>query len=294
MKISKNKQVIAVVLWFVTSISLASWWIIFSIDQLEKITELLGDASSTIARQQRMLVQEGTFLFFLLFAGGIALLYYILLERKRSNQLRQFFAAFTHDVKTSLASLRLRAEGLEANLESDDKLSKLTKNLVKDTVRLELQLENSLFLSKAEEGRMFMQDIDLDELMKSLTYQWPELKIVWTQGYQLRADRRVLLIVLKNFLQNSLRHGEATEVEISILERENQKVEVLVSDNGKGFAGDFESLGIKMLDSANDVGSGIGLFLSRDLVRQMKGELEFPQVDHGFQAKLILTGAKAS
>ena len=48
----------------------------------------------------------------MLVAGGVALLVAIRLEQRRRRDMRAFFMAFTHDLKTSLTSLRLQAEAL--------------------------------------------------------------------------------------------------------------------------------------------------------------------------------------
>ena len=48
-----------------------------------------------------------------LVGGGLALFYYAKREQKRHAQVEEFFAAFTHDAKTALASLRLQAESLK-------------------------------------------------------------------------------------------------------------------------------------------------------------------------------------
>ena len=63
-----------------------------------------------------MLVLEGTTLVGMLVAGGVALLGAIRREQRRRRDMRAFFMAFTHDLKTSLTSLRLQAEALREDL----------------------------------------------------------------------------------------------------------------------------------------------------------------------------------
>ena len=90
-----------------------------------------------------MLVWEGVMLVGMLMAGGVALLVAIRPEQRRRRDLRAFFMAFTHDLKTSLASLRLQAESLREDLPEAAGNPNLQR-LLKDSVRLQLQLENAL------------------------------------------------------------------------------------------------------------------------------------------------------
>ena len=89
MKSYKSGPILAVGLWFFVSVSLSSWWLIFSLDQLKRIRV----EDSTIARQQQMLILEGGFLFLLLLVGALGLLYYIFLERKTIQALATIFCS---------------------------------------------------------------------------------------------------------------------------------------------------------------------------------------------------------
>ncbi|PMZ42889.1 hypothetical protein, partial [Pseudomonas sp. FW306-02-H05-AA] len=73
------------------------------------------EGSAVLNRYQHMLLWEGSFLLLVVLAGGIALLYFSFLDLRRHEQLKTFFSSFTHDLKTSLTSLRLQAEIIEEN-----------------------------------------------------------------------------------------------------------------------------------------------------------------------------------
>ena len=75
-----------------------------------------GPDGAQIGRVTRMLVLEGAMLVGMLVAGGVALLVAIRQEQRRRRDLRSFFMAFTHDLKTSLTSLRLQAEALREDV----------------------------------------------------------------------------------------------------------------------------------------------------------------------------------
>jgi signal transduction histidine kinase len=54
---------------------------------------------------------------------------------------------------------------------------------------------------------------------------------------------------VQEFIHNSLKHSEATEIIVE-LKRENEKLQILLSDNGKGFdiTGEYNSIGLANID----------------------------------------------
>src|SRR5260370_37969097 len=121
-----------------------------------------------------MLVGEGRIVVWWLIGGGVGLLYDARREHQRHAQVEEFFAAFTHDAKTALASLRLQAESLREDFAGAEP-SPLLDRLLSDTLRLQLQLENSLFLVNLTRGALFFEPIRLGDRMHALRHHWPEL-----------------------------------------------------------------------------------------------------------------------
>ena len=109
-------QYAAAVSWLVFTVALASWWLIFGLSQARHLGDLEGPEAAQLGRVTRMLILEGVMLVGMLVGGGVALLVAIRFEQRRRRDMRAFFMAFTHDLKTSLASLRLQAEALREDL----------------------------------------------------------------------------------------------------------------------------------------------------------------------------------
>jgi signal transduction histidine kinase len=283
----------AVVVWLITTLSLAGWWLIYGLQQIDRISALNDSSAQEIVRRHRMLVSEGAFLFALLLVGGIALLYLLRIEMRRSRATREFFAAFTHDLKTSLASLRLQAESLEEDLK-DSPQARISRRLVKDTVRLELQLDNSLFIADTEMGHLHFEDVDVNQVLSGLRHYWPELDVRLHRDCWVRGDVRAIESVFKNLLQNAVVHGKASKVEVRCEPIDGAHVAIDLHDNGIGFSGDFKRLGQMFVRQTSTSGSGIGLYLARQLTMRMDGDLQFVQPDttnpHGFRVRIQLPG----
>ncbi len=289
-------KLIAIVIWLVSTLSLATWWMIFGLKQIERLASIAGiDTKNESERWHFMLLSEGSVLLLLLLGGGLALLYFLSVEMNRSRQIRGFFAAFTHDLKTSLASLRLQAESLEEDLK-DSSEARIARRLVKDTVRLELQLNNSLFIADTEMGQLHLERVGVRELIESIKHHWPELRVDLNQECHVLADQRALESIFKNLLQNAVVHGKASSVNIRCESGDGGTFTLIeVSDNGKGFTGDVKKLGSIFVRHTNTSGSGIGLHLAQRLAKQMNGDLQLIPGDltnpQGFRARLVLPGA---
>src|SRR6266436_8264390 len=228
----RNRVVIALVgLWVVFTVTLAGWWLIFGLRQLDLIKQSNIEAGNQLQRHYQMLMWEGGILIASLIGGGLALFYYARREQKRHAQVEEFFAAFTHDAKTALASLRLQAESLREDFAAAEP-NPLLDRLLSDTLRLQLQLENSLFLVNLTRGALFFEPIRLGDRIDALRHHWPELIITQEGDGITMADARALESILTNLVQNSVTHGRATQVEVSVRQDGDGRVRVRVTDNG--------------------------------------------------------------
>src|SRR2546427_10858949 len=216
MERKRNRIVIVLVaLWVVFTVTLAGWWLIFGLRQLDLINQSKLEGATQLQRHYQMLMWEGGILSASLIGGGVALFYYARREQKRHAQVEEFFAAFTHDAKTALASLRLQAESLREDF-ADAEPSPLLDRLLSDTLRLQLQLENSLFLVNLTRGAFFLEPISLSDRIDTLRHHWPGLLITQSGDGVTMADARALESILTNLVQNSVTHGRATQVDITV------------------------------------------------------------------------------
>lgn len=288
-----NRIVIALVgLWVVFTVTLAGWWLVFGLRQLELLNRLNLEGAADLNRHYQMLMWEGGILIISLIGGGLALFYYARREQKRHAQVEEFFAAFTHDAKTALASLRLQAESLREDFANAEP-NPLLDRLLSDTLRLQLQLENSLFLVNLTRGNFFLEPISLSDRVDRMRHHWPDLAITQSGDGVVMADTRALESVLTNLVQNSVTHGRATEVDVNVKRTNDGRLIVRVTDNGSGFQGDLNQLGKLFVRHARGSGSGVGLYIVRQLVKRMNGTISFSgESARGFLAEMDLPNAE--
>jgi hypothetical protein len=266
--------------WCVFTVSMVGWWWLYALDAHDSPTEIL--------RKHNMFMWEGSIFLAAVVLGGASLIFLAHRDQKRHEQLRTFFATFSHDIKTSITRLRLQAEVLE----EDNALQKspVLERLIHDISRLDLQLENSLWLSMPDSKNILLEKLVLSKMLESVRGLWTELEFRIDQDAEILADRRAMSSVLRNIIQNAVLHGQATHVEFSAKAVGSDKVEISVQDNGSGFTGDVRALGQHMHPSRSEKGNGIGLYLSQRLLKKMKGRLHFEKPSRGLRAVVQLPG----
>lgn len=276
-------------IWFVFTVSLTVWWIYFGLSLLNDIELIAGSSEDKLVKYHKMLLWEGATLVFFLFLGAITLVSLVMRERREKRRLRDFFAAFSHELKTPLASLKLHVDVLKEKAKGDE-LSDILKRLGQDTSRLTRQLENSLFIAGADID-LFIEEILLSDFIRSMREEWPRLEVLLKGDAHIKADTRALSSVLGNLFSNAVEHGKAKKLYLTVNRIGDGEVRIEVRDEGGGFQGDAEQLGTPFIRHSSKSGSGIGLYIVRTLMRRMEGDVGFRSDGTGFSVHLTFKGS---
>ena len=275
--------------WLILTVSMATWWLIYGLHQIERLHELMPEMSQSLMSQKHMLIWEGLVWIVLLIFGGLWLLTLIFREKQRHNKVREFFAVFNHELKTSLSSLRLQAECLQEEMAGQN--SKYLDRLLHDSIRLQLQLENSLMMAVENSLQAVISKVDVAVLLKKLSERWPQIQFkVSFDSAPVMADEKLLESVLSNIIHNAVQHGKATEIRFDKSEKDGS-CEITFADNGKGFSGSRKNLGVLFQRATSKSGTGIGLHIVKVLLSSMGGTLELIESSQGFMGSLILRKA---
>ena len=280
-------------LWLTLSISLGVWWTVMGLKQANQVAELksyLGareESLATLERQSRMIKLEGGFFMLLLIIGGSTLIFLSQKDLERTQMLKDFFATLTHEMKTPLASLRLQAESLEEDLKNKKTKAILTR-LIDDSKRLELQMDKALYLAALTRKEiLYLEKVSLTELLGQITSYYPFTQIVTIENSFVSVDIRAFESVIKNLIENASNHGKASRVVFKI-EKISSHARITITDNGLGFSGNTGQLGKLFFRHSTNSGSGIGLYLVRNLISKMNGHVHFHNSKTGFEVTIDL------
>ncbi len=281
--------------WLFLVCVLGAWWgslilkHAFRIAELERVTGLASSATeSHWLKTQRMLYWEGASFFLLLLASTVFLIWLYWRDLKRSKAIQAFFASLTHELRTPLTSIRLQAESIA----EDRPGSPLIQRLLEDTLRLESQVERTLELARVEGGGpVFTRPLRIKPWIERTLKAWTEthaqrLRIESEiDDFTIEADSTAVQVILKNLLENSLRHLKQDRISVSLKTRKTPEgVKIFFRDNGDGFTGDPRNLGKIFYKGPSSSGAGVGLYLVRVLMERMGGKAEFKvdPIENGF------------
>ncbi|MEY4762123.1 MAG: hypothetical protein RLZZ200_1979 [Pseudomonadota bacterium] len=298
----RQSRVIALLagIWLSIILALGFWWATIVMRQARRIAELslaagqpAAEAVAEVQLTQRMLFWEsGTFLVLLLTLSA-ALFWFYWRDMLRARGTQAFFAALTHELRTPLTSVRLQTEAIAEGEPSPE----LVERLLADTHRLESQIDKTLELARLEGGgSLAEQEIRLEpwlnRVMGSIVTNEggaTRLDVVIEPDLPtVRGDTSAVQMILRNLVENSIRHGDVVDVRIELTARRvGGHVELHYRDDGRGCAGDPARLGRLFQRGGSSSGTGVGLYLVRVLMDRMGGSVEFGRAEGGgFEAHL--------
>jgi signal transduction histidine kinase/HAMP domain-containing protein len=213
-----------------------------------------------------------------------------------------FLRGVSHNLQTPLTSIRAYAEQLDATApdrrlaiiaEQSERLSRMVRQLLTVT-RLESGAlkPRSEVLSLTTRVRKAWEALGVDEVAFDLQDD--------AAGWLAVADPDQLDQVLWALLDNAVKYGAGSPVRAAIdLDEEGRRVRLTISDEGPGVAeGDRDRLFARFERGAgatSDGGSGLGLYVSRELCRAMEGDLVLEPRERGRGAAftVLLPGESA-
>ena len=287
-------------LWILLVMCLGVWWVVFFVRQARLIAQLqslAGETATAIATQwastRRMLIGESSVFLALLLAVSALLAWFYMRESRRARGMQAFFAAVTHELRTPLTSIRLQAEAIA----DGDQRAELARRLLEDSNRLESQIDKTLELARIEGGgSLAEQSVPLRGWLErtlaniAATHgERLELRVHLDDSLpEIQADAAAVQMILRNLVENSVRHARQERVQARVTARlQQQQVVLEYHDNGVGTAAPVRELGRLFGRGAGSGGSGVGLYLVRALMERMGGRAEFYSAPgEGFRAEL--------
>ncbi len=289
------------------------WWMIFHFDNLNEIKRLYLKNAELVEKYEKldefekqessfalersterynkavaMILGEGGVFFLILLLAG----YWIHAGFKReimlTQQQRNFMLSITHELKSPLAGIKLANETLLSRQLPVERQKKLLTNAIKDTDRLNALVENILMAARIEnqsyqlsEEELDFSDLIADTMLKISESAPPGRKIKTdiTPHVIVMGDRHALISVLNNLVENALKYTPITSSIHVSLQATSNLAQLIVADEGEGIQDTeknkvfqkFYRIGNE--DTRKAKGTGLGLFLVKELVELHKGTI---------------------
>lgn len=200
----------------------------------------------------------------------------------------RMLAAVSHDLRTPLTRLRLRAEGIGDHEEQAKALS--------DIAEMEHMIAETLAFARADALDTPAQRFDLAALTQSLiderTDMGADARYEGPQSLVIEGRAGALKRAIANLIDNAIAYGGGAAV---TLDASSDRLDLAIRDQGPGIPpAELEAVfrpfyRLENSRSRDTGGAGLGLALARDIARGHGGDIVLANITpHGLEARLAL------
>jgi signal transduction histidine kinase len=229
-------------------------------------------------------------------SGGLLLTRLTLQNMKDASQKTSFVSSVSHELKTPLTSIRMYAELLlSRRIKDENKIQTYLSVIVNESGRLTRLINNVLDFGKLEQGKKTYQvsNFELDQFLlqtikaHSIRIENQDLEIITQveQGkYLVKTDKDAIEQVVLNLLDNALKYAGKGKFIKFILKKEDFYILLKICDDGPGIPNTHQELIFEKFHrvdnslTSKQPGSGLGLSIARQILRDLKGDLFFEPV----------------
>lgn len=295
--------------------TLLVWWSVFSGGLVGEVLELstqlagleanealrdsaLAEAAARAERQHVMLLGEGSVFAVMLMVCTGALFFVARARRDAGRRMVRLLQFTTHELKTPIAGVRVLLQSLQLGSIPEEQRARLLAQGVLETERLAHLAETILAFQRAtSKARLRPAPATAQSLLRELldqrrrTFGDDEAALGSVGDADVSVDRDAFRVVLENLLDNARKYGGG-RVEMSARVQDHRWL-LDVTDHGVGFTpGEAERLFAPFErddKSGMQAGSGLGLYISRQLMRDMGGDLTATSAGPGKGATFTVT-----
>ena len=208
-------------------------------------------------------------------------------ELEMQKEKKTLLLSLSHDIKTPLSAIKLYSAALSKNLYSDaEKQQRIAENINEKADEIEGYVSQIITASREDflSLEVNMGEFYLSELIEKITgYYREKLALIKTdfiigeyKNCLVSGDLSRSVEVLQNVMENSLKYGDGRRVEL-IFPEDDECAQIAIRNCGCTLGKDdlphiFESFW-RGANAKNIRGSGLGLYICRQLMRRMNGEI---------------------
>lgn len=199
----------------------------------------------------------------------------------------RMMAAISHDLRTPITSMRLRAEFIED--------AEMKNKFIASLDEMQSMTESTLAFAREEAATEPTRVIDINALIESLCADLADLgwdvRFADEHRVPLRCRPNALRRALRNVIENAVRYGNRARVSLKVGE---EGLDILVEDDGPGIdVKDQERVFdpfVRLEESRNRStgGVGLGLSIARSILRSHGGDIILSSGSPGLRVCLHL------
>ena len=208
-------------------------------------------------------------------------------ELEMQKEKKTLLLSLSHDIKTPLSAIKLYSAALSKNLYSDaEKQHKIAENINEKADEIECYISQITMASREDflSPEVEIGEFYLSELIEKITGYYREKLALIKTDFNVGKYKNCLLLgdlsrsveVLQNMMENALKYGDGRNVEL-VFPESDECVQIAIRNGGCTLGKEdlphiFESFW-RGANAENIHGSGLGLYICRQLMRKMNGDI---------------------
>lgn len=230
------------------------------------------------------------------------------LEKQRVKELelqkekKTLILSISHDIKTPLSAINLYAKALSKNLyDSDEKRMEIADNIGLKAKEIESLVSDIMKASSEDFLNLEVHNSEFyltDLMMKIREYYSEKLSLLKIEFQMepcdnclLKGDPDRAIEVLQNIVENAIKYGDGGYISISLSREEDCRL-ICITNSGCNLPENelphvFESFW-RGSNAGNNSGNGLGLYICRQLLRQMGGSIYAQCHDDEMRVTVVL------
>lgn len=259
-----------------------------------------NELNDRFEQRNRQYIGEGSTLLLILLAGAVVV--YTSLQRRARLQRQQtnFMLAVTHELKSPIAGMKLSIQTLQKHQLSEEQRRQLLSRCIQEADRLS-ELCNNMLVTSQIEGRQYnaanerlsFSDIVSDSAAVYGARYPGRFVVDIAERCMVTGDMLLLHLAINNLLENAVKYTPANSSINIRLSREKEGITLQIADEGTGIPDEekrkifakFYRIGDEATRRAK--GTGLGLYLTRKIVQQHKGNISIEDNQPGAVFKIV-------
>jgi two-component system, OmpR family, sensor histidine kinase VicK len=204
-------------------------------------------------------------------------------ELKRTDSMqREFINIASHEMKTPTQAIMGFSEMLE---QYPDRRVEMTEAIKRNAKRLHKLTNDILDVSRIESQnlRLNKEKVNINEKIsnvvndiKNQIHNPDKLQIVFLKSKEplyVEADKIRLYQVIANLLSNAIKFTKEGTISIKAQLKDNNEIAIIVKDPGAGIDNDVMPRLFTKFATRSDVGTGLGLYISKNIIEAHGGRM---------------------
>ena len=235
------------------------------------------------------LLAVGTTFLVLVLVGVVLYLLISIKEIRLNRRQSNFIDSVTHELKRPIASLKLYLQTLSRRNVDEQRQADFYRFMLEDVDRLDNLINHMLDAARLDQQPVEadIADVELATMLQTCAATACARYHLPTETVQLRLEPTIvrgrpidLEMIFRNLIDNAIKYsGSSPQVEIESQPRGSETIVTRITDNGIGIPpalrrkifGRFVRLGSEL--ERSQTGTGLGLFIVRNLVTRLKGRV---------------------